>query len=178
MSAKSEKPVSRPRGPSKPQGLGVALAKVTKTAYRRRGFAMGDVLTNWGAIVGDTLATQSCPESLTFPPEKTNGGTLRIRVSGPLALELQHLSPLVIERINGYYGFRAVERLSFIQGVIPRPEKKRRPMARPLTAEEEQTLNALVPDLEDGDLRQSLLALGRSVLIRDAKAGKQADSVS
>jgi hypothetical protein len=168
MNTKLEKPAA-PRRPSKPQGLGAALAKVTKTAYRRRGFAMGDVLTNWNAIVGDALAAQSCPESLNFPQEKTSGGTLKVRVNGPLALELQHLAPLVIERVNGYYGFRAVERLSFIQGPIPQPERKRREPIRPLTADEEKALNALVPDLDDEDLRQSLLALGRSVLAKDGE---------
>lgn len=162
----AHKPSAPPgrRPSSRPKSLGVALAKVTKAAYRRRGFAVADILTNWAAVVGDALAMQSCPESLTFPPEKTTGGTLKIRVGGAMALELQHLAPLVIQRINGYYGFKAVERLSFIQGPMPKRETVERRQPRPLTEEEERMIEDLVAGTSDEALRQSLLALGRSIL--------------
>jgi hypothetical protein len=100
---------------------------------------------------------------LVFAKGERLDATLHIRVTGPLALELQHLAPVVIERINGYFGYRAVARLALRQaprGHVPR----RRPRQRiELSAEEEQRLAGRVADVADPDLRRSLLGLGRAM---------------
>lgn len=151
----------------KPVGLASVLPKVTRTAMKRKGFAVGDVVHNWSAIVGTAIAGQSCPESLSFRSGENGHGTLKVRVDGPLALELQHLAPLVIERVNGYYGYKVVERLSIVQGPVARPTVKQRKPVRPLTAEEETILNGAVADTKDDGLRRALAALGREVLSRE-----------
>ena len=48
-----------------------------------------------------------------------------IRVEGAFALELQHLAPIVIERVNTYYGWRCIGKLVLKQGPVRRAEKKR-----------------------------------------------------
>lgn len=160
----SDKRTGRRTG--KPVGLASVLPKVTRTAMKRKGFAVGDVVHNWPAIVGAAIAEQSCPESLTFPGGENGHGNLKVRVDGPLAIELQHLAPLVVERVNGYYGYKVVERLTIIQGPVARPTPKRRKPTRPLTADEEILLNRTVADTKDDSLRHALAALGREVLSR------------
>ncbi len=44
------------------------------------------------------------------------GGVLTIKVEGAMALELQHLAPQIIERLNSYYGYPAIGKLNIIQG--------------------------------------------------------------
>ncbi len=104
------------------KSLAELAGKINNRAFRRFGFAKSDILLHWKEIVGEVLARSSLPERLVMPKnnEKSlrKGGVLNIRVEGSYAPEMQHLEPLVIDRINSYYGFKAVERLIFHHGHI------------------------------------------------------------
>lgn len=95
---------------------------------KKRGFAEVRVATRWPEIVGENLAGQTLPEKLS---RGRDGGTLTLRVSGAAALELTYLTPQLIERINTYFGFRAVARLHFVQGPIPNDQSGVRGVAAP-----------------------------------------------
>jgi len=86
--------------------------------------------------------------------------------NGSLATELMHLAPLLIERINGYFGFCAVARLKINQGPLPKARGRRARPIRPLAATEERGLMASLTDVEDAELRRALEALGRAVIGR------------
>jgi hypothetical protein len=153
----------------------VAAARIVKAiadpAFRRQGFAEAEVLTRWSAIVGKDLARIATPDKLSFRRGSPAGGTLHVRAAGPAALELQHMAPTVIERINTYYGYRAVERLHIVQGP-PRgtPEPRKKPAAA-LPAAERATLDAMVGRTSRDDLKAALRRLGTQVLAR--KAGSE-----
>jgi hypothetical protein len=62
-------------------------------------------------------------------------GTLTVRVEGAFALELQHLGPLVIERINRHYGWACVGReAEAVEGVAERRLAHARHRERDLAA--------------------------------------------
>ncbi len=150
-----------------PRALGVSLAKITKALFGKRGFADGAILKDWALIAGEHLAAHSQPEKIAYPRGAGDGGTLHLRIdSGSMATELQHLEPLLIERVNGYFGFKAVDRLKITQG--PLPESAERPdwTPRPLDTAEEAGLAENLMDVEDEDLRRALKALGRAVIGR------------
>ncbi|MDX1580648.1 MAG: DUF721 domain-containing protein, partial [Alphaproteobacteria bacterium] len=90
---------------SGPRPLASLTRRMTEPAFRRQGFAQQDIVTRWAQIVGPALGETSLPEKLNFPPGKRRGGTLIVRVEGGMALELQHLAPQVIERVNSYFGY-------------------------------------------------------------------------
>ena len=140
------------------------LPGVTRRAFARRGFSRTAVVTEWPAIVGDALAAETIPERLVFPRGGRAGGTLHIRVGGAFATELQHLEPLVIERINRHFGYAAVARLAIVQGPIRArrspPAKKHRPM----TGQQERFVRNRVSRVGDEPLRQALTKLGEAVL--------------
>ncbi|MCI0431159.1 MAG: DciA family protein [Rhodospirillales bacterium] len=143
--------------------LAVTLPKVTRRTLGRHGLAEGGLVTDWAAIVGSTIAERSLPLRLSFTGGERREGTLHVRVSGALALELQHLEPQVLERINGYFGYRAVGRLRIHQGPVPGlPAPRRSPAAAP-TAEAEAEIGILLSSVEDPDLREALRGLGRSL---------------
>ncbi len=152
-----------------PRGLGPALAKLTRPAYKRRGFAHGDVLARWAVIVGETLAATSCPERLSFPTGAGAGATLQIRVASGFALELQHLTPLVMERINTFYGYRAVTRLKLVQGPLPARQKTRSRDIKPLAPHQEDALSQQLSTTADVALHAALRSLGRAVRGADPK---------
>ncbi len=143
--------------------LAVTLPKVTRRTLGRHGLAEGGLVTDWAAVVGSTIAERSLPLRLSFTGGERREGTLHVRVSGALALELQHLEPLVLERINGYFGYRAVGRLRIHQGPVPGLAGPRRPPASAPTAEAEAEIGGLLSTVEDEALREALRGLGRSL---------------
>jgi len=150
-----------------PRALAQPLGAVTREVFGRRGLADGAILTDWAAIAGDHLARHSMPEKVAFPRGSRAGGTLHLTIdNGSLATELMHLSPLLIERINGYFGFCAVARLKINQGPLPKAAGRRARPLRPLKDNEERGLAASLLDVDDPALRQALEALGRAVMGR------------
>jgi hypothetical protein len=143
--------------------LAVTLPKVTRRTLGRHGLAEGGLVTDWAAVVGQTIAERSLPLRLSFTGGERRDGTLHVRVSGALALELQHLEPQILERINGYFGYRAVGRLRIHQGPVPDQRPPRRPSPAPPSPAAEAEIGSLVSAVEDDGLRQALQGLGRSL---------------
>ncbi|MEO5336541.1 MAG: DUF721 domain-containing protein [Magnetospirillum sp. WYHS-4] len=153
-----------------PRALGEAVLRVARPLFRERGMSDGAVAADWPQIVGPELARHTLPERISYPPHDGTGGTLTLRIdSGSFATELQHLLPLLIERINGYFGYRAVGRVKLLQGPLPsRPVPPRPPVLRPLEPEEEEALARSIAGIADPELRASLEKLGRAILGRPA----------
>lgn len=98
---------------------------LAKTAFKKRGFAESRMLADWPSIVGPMLAKVSQPQSLNFPVGLRDNGTLCIRVdAGGWATEIQHLEPIILDKIATYFGYRAVARLSITQAPLPRHKKQ------------------------------------------------------
>jgi len=123
------------------QTAGRSLSKVVRRAFGRQGFAEPGILLRWPEIVGNTLSRFTLPERLTFPQGERNRGTLHLKVDGQFALEVQHLEPLIIERINGFFGYGAVARISILQAPIPTN-------AKPKTSKSNR--NSLKPPVPEG----------------------------
>lgn len=152
------------------RALGEAVAALTRPIVGKRGFVRGGLVAEWETIVGERLAASSLPERVSYPPKQSRGGTLHLRVaSGSLAMELQHLEPLLVERINGYFGYDAVARVRLVQGPVPMPARRpARPLPpRPLSAAEEDALAERLAGVSDNGLRSALAALGRAVIARE-----------
>lgn len=149
-----------------PRALAAMVSKITRKVLKQRGFAEAGIITDWPAIVGAELALESAPEKLVYPPGERLGGVLHIRVAGALATELQHLEPLVIERINGYFGYRAVARLRLLQGPLPVEETAPPAPRRRLDPEAEAALREGLAEVPDEDLKAALERLGRAVMAK------------
>jgi hypothetical protein len=143
--------------------LAATLPRVTRRTLGRHGLAEGGLIADWTAIVGGMIAERSLPLRLSFAGGERREGTLHVRVSGALALELQHLEPQILERINGYFGYRAVGRLKIHQGPVPVERGNRPEPPPPLAPEAEAEIGTLVAAVDDDGLRQALRDLGRSL---------------
>ncbi len=146
------------------RALAATLPAITRRALGRRGFAEGGLIADWPSIVGAAIATRCQPVKLSLArPGRRQDGALMLRVEPGFALELQHLTPQIIERVNGHYGYAAIARLTLQQG--PLGAARRRPPApkRPLGAAEEAELQQQVATVEDEELRGALERLGRAL---------------
>jgi hypothetical protein len=146
------------------RAVGTDVARVTKPARVRRGLAQGELVERWREIAGPALAEGTVPRRITFARGRRDGGTLTIRVEGGLALELQHLAPLIIEKINMFFGYRAVERLVLDQGPVPRTPRRGTLPVKPLDPAAQATLDRRLATIGDPALRAALADLGGVVL--------------
>jgi hypothetical protein len=139
------------------------LSKITRGVLGKRGLAESEVVFRWRAIVGERLATCCQPERLAFPRQAGAGGVLHLLVEPAAATEVQHLGPTILERVNTYYGYRAVDRLRLRQQPLPETARPQRPR-RPLDPAERQGLERKLAEIGDSELRQALASLGAGVL--------------
>ena len=94
-------------------------------SFRRFGFVQGSIVSRWAEIVGERYARVSSPESIRFPAGKKAGGVLTLMVDGAHAPLIQHLTPMIVERVNRFFGYSAINRIVFRQGrpaaAVPKP---------------------------------------------------------
>ena len=94
-------------------------------------------------------------------PEAVEPATLVLRVEGPVAIEVQHLSGVIVERVNRFFGWRAISRIALRQApLLGRNEQKR--VAGP-SAERTAAVAATLSDVADPDLRDALARLGAGI---------------
>ena len=129
-------------------------------SFRRFGFVQSAIVSRWAEIVGERYARVSCPESIKFPTGKKAGGVLTLMVDGAHAPLIQHLTPMIVERVNRFFGYAAMNRIVFRQGkppaTTPRPE---RPKLRPVPKE----LGEGLREITDPELRQCLESLAAQI---------------
>lgn len=146
------------------RALGALATKSAAPALRKRGFGQAEIITRWEEIVTPALARETSPEKLSFPRGARMGGTLTIRAPAPLALELQHLEPVLLERINTFFGYRAVDRIALLHGAVTNknaPRQDARPAALDETAE--VRIESQTKDIHSEPLREALRSLGKTV---------------
>ena len=150
------------------QALGKSISKLTQTSFRKRGFADGEILHRWPAIIGEMLAQTSHPEKIVYPKGRNGDGTLQLRVGNPgLALDIQHMEPVVLDRINAYFGYRAINRIKIIQAPVPHQKGKPNYKTHVLTEAEKKSLDQQLSTVGDPKLKKALEKLGESVTARN-----------
>ena len=141
------------------QPLATLIGRIAAKSFESRGLAAAEIASAWPAIVGEAIAASSWPDRLG------RDGTLRVCVSGPVAVELQHLEPQILERIASYYGYRAVTRIAYVSRAAPpqTPGRERR-TTKKIDSESAARVEISVEPTRDSRLKAALSALGRAVL--------------
>ena len=144
------------------RAIGAEIPRIAGAALGKRGFGEAQLVTQWEAVIGEDLANKISPERISFPRGERRNGTLRLRVASAFATEAQHLEPVLIERINAFFGYGAVARLAFVQGPPLNAAPKPLPL-RKLSADEEREIESRVAGVADPELRAALMRLGAAV---------------
>ena len=129
-------------------------------SFRRFGFVQSSIVSRWSEIVGARYAKASCPESIKFPAGKKAGGVLTLTVDGAHAPLIQHLTPMIVERVNRFFGYAAINRIVFRQGRPPAsPRRPERAELRPVPKE----LGEGLREIADPELRACLESLAAQI---------------
>jgi len=149
---------------SYPRPLSDLLHKTLHEAFAKQGFASAELVTRWTDIAGTEIAAHSQPEKIQWPRphdgKTPEPGTLVLRVEGPMAIEIQHLSSVILERVNRFFGWQAVGSLRLRQAPLRRETRKRLPAPDP---EATARVAAGLIEIEDDNLRDALARLGAAI---------------
>jgi len=154
--SRKAEPAERPRGKGV-RSVADLIPDIGQAAFKRFGFVQSAVVSRWGEIVGARYADVSTPESIRFPAGKRSDGVLSLVVEGAHAPMMQHVAPAIVERVNRFFGYAAVGRVTIRQGAARRaPEPKRAPQSlRAVPADLGDSLRAIT----DPELRECLTSL-------------------
>ena len=166
MDVSVSKPPATPRDAETPRrgyarAAGDIAGEVSGMAFKRFGFVQGAVVSRWKEIVGERYARVSLPESIRFPAGKKSGGTLSLLVEGAHAPLMQHLAPMIVEKVNRFFGYEAVARIVFRQGRVADavPARPQRQSPAPVPADLGDGLRTIADD----ELRACLTSLAGQV---------------
>jgi hypothetical protein len=155
--------VNKP-GKSYPRPLKDLLHKTLTDAFAKQGFASTELVTRWTEIVGPEIAAHSEPEKIqwarSYGGQTPEPGTLVLRVEGPASIEIQHLSGVLLERVNRFFGWQAVGSLRLRQAPLGRKTRKPHPSPDP---EATARVAAELADIKDESLRDALARLGAAI---------------
>jgi hypothetical protein len=145
---------AKPKRSMGPRDISDLAGRLGGKVLRRHGFAQDKLVSQWPELVGPQFAGASLPVKLSFAPGSKRGGTLTVRIEGPLALHMQHVQDVILDRINSFFGYKAVERLRLVQGEVP-PVVSYQPATLPKPAPLPEDVSALA----DGPLKAALIQL-------------------
>jgi hypothetical protein len=153
-----------------PRPLSEFLGATLGDALKRQGFASTEIIARWADIVGAEIAAHSEPMKINWPRPNVAGAqteaapepaTLMLRVEGPAAIEIQHLSAVILERVNRFFGWQAIGRIALRQA----PLHRRQPLEAPPPPDPAIAARIAegMPEIEDENLRQALGRLGAAI---------------
>ncbi len=149
--------------PARP--LSELLRATLHESFAKQGFASTELISRWADIVGTEIAAHSEPMKIQWQrgvaDEQPDPATLILRVEGPAALDIQHLSGVILERVNRFLGWQAIGRIALRQAPLSRREPKRRVVGP--DPEATQKVADALPAIQDEALKQALARLGASI---------------
>ena len=142
------------------RAAGELVGEIGGQSFRRFGFVQHSIVSRWSEIVGERYARVSCPESIRFPTGRKSAGVLTLTVDGAHAPLIQHLTPMIVDKVNQFFGYAAIDRIVFRQGRPPSPAPRpERPQLRAVPKE----LGEGLREIADPELRQCLESLAARI---------------
>jgi hypothetical protein len=156
------------------ESLDKHFRQITRTAFERYGFAHGELVAQWAAIVGNDLAGRCSPEKMAWPKGReagarhAEGATLSVRCDHGAGLTLSYECERIAELVNAFYGYRAVATVKVVQGNrhTSVPERPAPPVP---SAEVKRQVETRLEDIDEPGLRDALSRLGQAALANAAR---------
>ena len=100
-----------------------SLPKNVKKVISKKGHIYSETLDNWRHIVGDELFKICFPKSFKHS-NRLGSSYLSIMVKRGHEVDLEYSKKLILDKLNSYLGYNAVEKLKFISFEGEEAQKK------------------------------------------------------
>tara|TARA_Y100000768_G_scaffold374502_1_gene344278 strand:+ start:292 stop:813 length:522 start_codon:yes stop_codon:yes gene_type:complete len=168
-----DKKNKKPKRTFIPQSIGDTLRKVNRNFSSKFGKIEFIIHSKWPDIVGSYFKIYSEPKNITRLPDYENdlGETiykshLNVNVAPAAALEFQHFKDTIIEKINSYFGYKAINDLRIQQNYLPKDVdfNKNKSKMMPVSLEESELISNEIESLQNNELKDSLMKLGKNIV--------------
>lgn len=165
------------RIPNRPRPVADLLPGLTEGIFGKKNLLFGKMLAAWPQIAGPDMAPLTVPVELKFRRAPKDGGAkktvkagqavLHLAVQPAYALEFSYQKDLLVERLNMFFGYAAIQDIKVVQhSEVMNNKKTPPPPPRPLTTAETGQLDALVAGIQEKDLQTALKNLGKAIISR------------
>ena len=136
------------------------------------------IYAKWAEIVGSFFAQHSEPRKISSIPQSTNekGGTiyekyLHVNVTPSAAVEFQHFHNKIVEKINSYFGYKAIKGIKIHQQLIKQENivTKKNNVNFTNIKQKTREIQNTISKINDKDLEQSIVNLGLSITNEEEK---------
>ena len=178
-------PAASARGFIAAKTVGSFVPRLTRKAFEKYGFSAATLLTDWAAIVGPQLAAYTAPDRLKWPraveshgdvvagAEGRPGATLMLRVDGGRALDIEYRKRELVERINSYFGYRAVADLRILQAPVQAAAALPRAVIGARATTPRAVIAPEIPSIPNEGLRDALARMEQGIAAaRAARASR------
>jgi hypothetical protein len=146
-------------------------ASILKNVIGRRTGMTMDLIAGWEDIVGNDYSSCTMPEKIIWPKRSSDAdpfqpGVLVVACDGAKALFFQHETRQILERLNLFFGFVAIEKIKLVQKPVAKKLPKRI-IPKVLDQSEKERLGDVLNQIDDPKLRQKLEKFGRGVILRN-----------
>ncbi len=124
-------PAYRSRKQPNARTVGAFVPQLTRKSFEKFGFSTAALIMDWSRIAGQDLAAYTVPERVSWPrapsdpieadpenPATRPGATLYLRVDPARALDVEYRARQIVERINTFFGYRAISGLRLVQAPV------------------------------------------------------------
>ena len=151
--------------------IGQLFDKVADRALARHGRQQAMLVAHWREIAGE-MADFTRPLRLSGARGARGAGlTLRLQVMPGRALEVQHMAPQLMERVNGFFGHGLVTRIACVQAPLPRAAGSPRRAPPVVDPRRLERLRAKANQVPDAGLAAALRRLAEGVARGSPDAG-------
>ena len=163
---------NKPKRSFVPQSIGDTVKKINKNFTSKFGKIEFIIHSNWHKIVGSYFTDYSQPNKITRIPDIVNdyGETtyknyLNVSVAPAAAIEFQHFKDTIIEKINSYFGYKAIMDLRIHQNYITKANNNKNinKHNKPLDMKDREKISRDVDKLQNHDLKNALISLGINI---------------
>lgn len=146
---------------------GEGLKGLTERVIGKKSAVLGQMLLNWKHIVGENISTKTIPLKLSYPKSKAAGATLYLSVKSAYSLEITQYAPRIIERINSFVGYGAVEQIRLIHMLAHSSQSMARKAKKPLSSEKRKIIEQATASVTDETLRKTLQSFGHHIMAEE-----------
>ena len=126
----------------------------------------------WAEIVGSFFVQHSEPQKISSIPQSTNDKGepiyrkyLHVNVTPSAAVEFQHFHNKIVEKINSYFGYKAIKGIKIHQQLIKRDNiiAKKNNVNFINIKQKTREIKNTISKIDNKDLEQSIVNLGLSI---------------